>query len=225
MRNTGAAAGVALAAMLAAAPVGAHPHIFIDTGIELVFDEEGRLAVLQVVWIYDEFYSMWAIDDYGLDQDYTGELTEEERVELAAIYSNWDEDYAGDLYPYLNGEALALSGPFEVAADYRQGRIIIVHSRALEERVEVGAEPVVIRVYDPTYYTAYSIAVSPGIRGRDDCVAEVVQPDLAEAEARLDAALEEMIADGADPWEVEADFPEVGDLFAEEVQLRCASSS
>ncbi|HMO72532.1 MAG TPA: DUF1007 family protein, partial [Paracoccaceae bacterium] len=50
-------------ALFAAAPAGAHPHIFIDTGLEVIFDGQGRPAAVRVSWTYDDFYSLLMIVD------------------------------------------------------------------------------------------------------------------------------------------------------------------
>lgn len=214
-----------LAAALAAggaAPALAHPHVFVDTGVELIFDDSGDLAALRIVWVFDEFYSMLAVGDFGLDPDFTGFVTEDEREELTVLFSNWDPEFEGDVYPLQADRPLPLSGPMEIRADYREGRIILTHLRAFRPRVPVGAEPVVVQVYDPTYYTEYTIAVDPVIRGREDCVATVYGPDWEAAHDRLMAALDEVMAGGGD---IEADFPAVGAEFAEEVRVTCAPPS
>ena len=214
---------IAAATALALVPAAglAHPHVFIDTGLEVVFDADGHLAAVQVVWVYDEFYTMWALDDYGMDPEFTGTVTEAERETLAAIYSNWDADYEGDLRPLLDGEQLALSGPLAVVADVQDGRLVIAHRRAFVDRPALNGSELVLRVYDPTYFTAYTIAAEPQIRGRADCAAEVWGPDWEAANDRLMAALQELAAAGASEWEIEEDFPAVGADFAEEVRLRC----
>lgn len=213
-----------VAAVLAATggPAAAHPHVFVDTGIELVFDAQGDLAAVQVVWVFDEFYSMMSMADFGLDADFTGSVTAAEQAELTAIYSNWVPGFEGDLYPLRAGRPLALSGPLDILADYREGRIIVTHRRAFQPRIAVGAEPVVVQVYDPTYYTEYTIAAEPVIRGRDDCSATVYGPDWEAANERLMAALDELMGGGGD---IEADFPAIGAEFAEEVRVTCAESS
>lgn len=225
LRHAMGAAAALACGLGPAAQALAHPHVFIDTGVEAIFDDDGRLAALQVVWVYDEFYSMMAIDDYGLDPDFTGELTEEEQSELAAIYSNWDEGYDGDLYALYEGRRLDLSGPIEIEADLRDGHMTISHLRAFEERVDPAEAPVTLRVYDPSYFTLYTVALDPSIHGRADCSAEVRGPDLEAAEARLQEKLDQMTEQGLDNWEIEQDFPEVGAEFAEEIWLTCAAPS
>lgn len=216
---------VAAACGVWAGPALAHPHVFIDTGIEIGFDESGRIAAVQVVWVYDEFYSLMAIADYGLDPGFTGTLTDTERVELAEIYSNWQPGYEGDLYPVSHGAPLALSPPFDFSADYREGRIIITHRRTLDTPVRPDEVPVVFSVHDPTYYTAYTIAAPPLLSGADDCRADVILPDFSYAAEQLQAAMSELLAGEGGEFDIEEDFPPVGADFAEEVHVTCAARS
>lgn len=215
-------AGIALA--VAPSGTAAHPHVFIDTGIEVVFDDDGRLAGVQVVWVYDEFYTMLALDDYGMDPDFTGTVTAEERDKLAAIYANWDDDFNGDLRPLVDGQEVPLGGPTALVADVQEARLVIAHRRLFDPPLPLDGREVVLRVYDPSYFTAYTIASDPVIRGREDCTAEVWGPDWEAADARLQSALDELYASGADIWEVEADFPAVGADFAEELRLQCPTT-
>ena len=219
---TALATAIGLGAGLAPGTVSAHPHVFIDTGLELVFDDDGALAAVQVVWVYDEFYSLMAVADYGMDPTFSGALDADERAELAAIYSGWVDGFEGDLFIRHAGRPVALSGPLDTIADLAEGRIVVAFRRALDPRVVPDAEePLVISVHDPSYYTAYTIAVAPLIRGRSDCRADVILPDFAWASEQLGAALAEMLAEGADDFDIEADFPAVGADFAEEVHVTC----
>ncbi|MGY6633741.1 MAG: DUF1007 family protein [Alkalilacustris sp.] len=213
---------VALGACIPAA-AAAHPHVFIDTGIEVIFDADARVEAVQVVWVYDEFYTMLALDDYGMDPDFTGTVTDAERAELAVIYSNWEPGFNGDLRPLLDGRELPLGGPTRIVADVQDQRLVIAHRRVFDSPVALdGGRELVLRVYDPTYFTAYTIAGDPVVTGRDGCTAEVWGPDWEAADARLQAALDELLAQGAGMVEIEADFPAVGADFAEEVRLTCA---
>ncbi|MFD1912887.1 DUF1007 family protein [Halodurantibacterium flavum] len=207
--------------VLISAPAVAHPHIYIDTGLQMQFDDEGRLAAIRVVWVYDAFYSMLLLEEMGLDPDFTGTVTEEERATLAGFDMDWIEGYEGDLYLLQGERALALSGPMDWTADVQDGRIISTHIRALQERVEPGPEPVILQAYDPTYYTAYTIAIDPVIEGRTDCDARIFEPDFSAASEILESALAEMLAQpGYDELE---DFPAVGAAFADEIRLTCGA--
>lgn len=205
-----------------ATAAGAHPHIFVDAGLQLHFDDQDRLAAVRVVWVYDEFYSMLLVDDLGLDQDYTGNISAQEREDLSGFDMNWVEGYEGDLKLRAGAEPLDLTGPLEWTADYRDGRIITTHLRAVQDPPEPEAGPLVFEVYDPTYYTSYTIALDAMIEGRDDCRSRVVEPDWEAAEDRLQGALDELTAEGAGAQEIEADFPAVGAAFAHELWVQCA---
>ncbi|MDX5356739.1 MAG: DUF1007 family protein [Rhodobacterales bacterium] len=210
-------AGLIGAAVLAL-PVGAaqaHPHEFIDAGIELRFDVGGQLTALRIVWVYDDLTSLMILSDRGLDPDGDGALTEAEAATLSGFDMDWAEGFAGDTYR-LHGDApQALGPPQDWTARVVEGRIITTHLRQLVAPIAPGTAPLVVQVYDPGYYTAYTIASTPLIRGRDDCTAEVYGPDVAAADAALAEAMQELTGDA------EADFPAIGAAYAEEVRLIC----
>ncbi|WP_161630551.1 DUF1007 family protein [Gemmobacter nectariphilus] len=200
---------------LSAGAAQAHPHEFIDAGIELRFDAGGALTALRIVWVYDDLTSLMILSDRGLDPDGDGTLTEAEAATLSGFDMDWAEGFAGDTYLLHGDVPLPLGPPQDWTARVVQGRIITTHLRQLAAPIAPGAAPMVVQVYDPGYYTAYTIATTPLIRGRNDCTAEVYGPDVAAADAALTAAIEELSGDA------EADFPAVGAAYAEEVRLIC----
>jgi len=209
------------AAGLFAVTANAHPHVFIDAGVQMLFDDQGRLAAVRIVWAYDEFYSLLILEDCGLDPDADGVLTAEEQTLLAGFDMNWDPGFAGDTYLLQGDQPLELSGPTEFGAEFRNGRIISTHLRALPQRVEVGVEPVVIKTFDPTYYTAYAISFDPVVKGRTGCDAQIFRPDLTAVSAELQAALAELSPDQSiDELNLDS-FPPIGEAFAEEVRVTC----
>ncbi len=200
----------------------AHPHIFVDTGLHPVFDDQGLLAAIRVVWSYDEMFSLLILEDKGLDPDYDGVLTEAETQALNGFDMQWIDGYEGDVYGLLGGVVLGLSGPLEHTADMVDGRIVSTHLRALDKRIDVGGQPVIFQAYDPTFYTAYHITLPTRIEGRDGCSAKVFLPNLDEANQILLDAISEV---GADENIEDYDFPAVGADFAEEIRLTCAPLS
>ncbi len=213
---------LALLSFVLSAPFAeAHPHIFIDTGHQLIFDDQGRLAAVRTVWIYDAFYSLLILEDMGLDPDADGTLTAAEAARLDGFDMKWQAGFAGDLYALQNAQALALTGPMEHAARFQNGRIVTTHLRAFTPRIEVGSDPVILQVYDPTYYTAYSITIEPKIEGRADCTAAIFVPQATAASDELKAALAELNAvETLDDLGLDS-IPAIGASLAEEVRLTC----
>lgn len=208
-------------ALATAGPAAGHPHIFIDTSLEFLFDAEGRVTAVKVAWVYDDFTSMLYLSDRGLDPDGDGKLTAEEEQALSGFDMAWDADYAGDLYLLdgVEGAPVPLGRPSDWSARVFDGRIISTHVRPLEAPLVLGERPLVAQVYDPTYYTSYTILGTPLLTGVEDCAVQVFEPDLGEAERVLQAALAEYSADQSGL--VEQDFPHVGAVFAEEARVTC----
>lgn len=200
-----------------AGPAGAHPHIFIDTGLELIFDDQGRASAVRVSWSYDDFYSLMMIEDRELDADFDGVLTPEEEEKLTGFDMAWDADYDGDLYVLNGGEPVALGRPSDFTVRYEGGRITSTHLRALQAPVKPDGA-LVLQAYDPGYYVAYTITGDPVLTGAPAvCRAEVFEPDLGEADLALQEALKEYGAD----VDIEVQFPAVGAAYADEMRVIC----
>lgn len=208
------------AAVLAglAGPAAAHPHIFVETGIELIFDAEGRLAALRIDWAYDELFSLLLIEDGAHDRNGDGEIDAGELEGLHGFDMDWGEDFEGDLDVRQGGRLLPLTRPVEFGTGWSGGKLTSSHLRRFETPVEMEAGAVVIRPFDPGYYSAYEIVGTPRLTGREDCLAELRRPDLGAAQRELQAALAEL---SADMDAEELGFPEVGEAFAEELRMTC----
>jgi ABC-type uncharacterized transport system substrate-binding protein len=214
MRNA-----LALLAALAPVPAAAHPHVFIGTGLTLVLDEANRLAAIRVTWSYDELYSLLVLEERGLDPDYDGELTPEELASLNGFDMAWIEGFPGDTYAYAAGTPLALGPPTDYVTTIEDGRIVTTHTRKLEPPPESAA--LSVKAYDPTFYTAYEISRGVTLEGGTGCAAELVPADLDAAYTMLEELL---YGPRSGEWS-EDEFPEVGEAFADEVRLTCASGS
>ena len=201
----------------------AHPHVFIDAGFELVFDEAGDLAAVRIDWAYDEFYSLMLIEENGLDADGDG-IPEQAALNAYAGHDvDWAGGFPGDFVIERGGEAVALDGPVKHRARFEEGRLVTSHVRPLAVPLDVTGEVITARAYDPTYFVAYDVPIAPTIDGRSACtlVREAVDYDEAEREygeqlAAIDAS--------ADPF-AEIDLPDIGVLFADSFVLTCAASS
>ena len=206
-----------LAAGLSGGAVLAHPHVFIDTAIEVILNDRNEATGLRISWTYDELYSLYVVGDMGLDPDWDGVLTEEEIARLSGFDMNWDPEFPGDTYALVDDAELPLSRPSDWGASYADGRITSTHLRTFSAPIPVGDMPLIVQVYDPGFYTAYTIAFDPVLTGGAGCTAETYIPDLDAADEALKAALAEYTAD----QDLEADFPAIGKNYAEEIRVTC----
>jgi ABC-type uncharacterized transport system substrate-binding protein len=205
----------AILAMGLAGQAAAHPHVFIDAGIEVIFDAEGRAEALRIEWRYDELFSMLLVEEQGLDPDFDGALTEAETAALSGFDMDWAPDFAGDTYALAGATPVGLSRPEGWTARYEGGRVISTHLRRLDRPVAAD-EGLIVQVYDPSFYTSYVLALPSLLSGPvpAGCVTEIWEPDRAAADAQLQAAMQEYSGE-------DAEFPAIGAAYAEELRLIC----
>lgn len=206
---------IGLAAALGlSGPAAAHPHVFIDSGVDFLFDAEGRLSHLRVTWIYDPLTSLFLLEDLGIDPGPEDTIGDPERAALARYQSQWIEGFEGDSYLYHGDRRVGLSGPIEPQADYKDGAVEIRFLRALAEPFAPSGETRA-ELYDPTYFSAYFVTLEPRLEHAPaGCRAEVVPFEPSGPLLALQRSLFDLPAE-ADPEE------EVGHLFADKVFLAC----
>lgn len=212
-----------LTAILCLMPAGlaAHPHVFIDTGLEIIFDDQNRLTHIRVTWAYDEFYSLLMAEDYEVDADGDGFFTPEEEAQMAGFDAKWIPGYNGDLVATLDGQPLVMSGPMEPTARMYNGRLVSSHLREVTGVPVVGGDVLSVKAYDETYYTAYDLTLPVELVGASGCGMERVEPDIDGQLAVMQAQLLRLDAD-ADLEE--NDIPMIGGEFATEIRVTCPSS-
>lgn len=204
---------------LMASPVWAHPHVYIDTGIEVVFDAQGRATALRIRWTYDDYYSLLLMGERGMDMDGDGQATDAERAALQGFDMAWQPGFPGDTYALSGETPLVLLPPEEATAEYQDGRLSSSHLRRFEQPVTM-VQPLVVQAYDPGFYTAYSIPYDTILTNAPQgCTAQTFTPDRDAADQQLLDALAEYGAD----QDAEVDFPAVGAEFADEVRVTCAN--
>lgn len=127
----------------------AHPHIWIMASATFVF-EGGKLAEVRHRWVFDDLFSSYLLTEFNGGQ--TDLISEEARVALRDnAFSNLREL---QYFTYLrHGESpLALDEAKNFKAFLDKGSLVYDFTLALHEPVAVSGEPVVLGIYDPTYY-------------------------------------------------------------------------
>lgn len=200
-------------ALLAPAPLAAHPHVFVDTELTVQVNDAGKITGTEMTWTYDEYFTLLILEDMGLDADMDGELTEDERAELMGFdFVTWPEGFEGDLYLDAGGEKVALGHPVSTGIALTDGKIVATHTRTVPEAPAEGA---VFRQYDPTYYVAYTLA---DVSVTGGCRADVTAADPDDGERALAEALDSYSED-------EFQVLELGIHYADTIRLTCAQPS
>ncbi len=187
--------------LIGAIPVVAHPHIFIDAQVTIVFDGNGAVSGLRHGWTFDAAFSSWVVQ--GLDTDGDGITSPEELQELA------DENLAGlaefGFYTFAGAQDAPMA--WEAAGDqrmvYADGKTTLSYSVLAEtpEEVRDGFE---LGIYDPEYYVAITVpdAGSVHLENAPAGCSAVVEPPRP-----MDRAVEERLyALGPDVLELPPDL-------------------
>ncbi|WP_374298962.1 DUF1007 family protein [Paracoccus sp. (in: a-proteobacteria)] len=201
-------------------PLGAkaHPHVYMDARLGLVYDAQGRLAAVDVEWAYDELYSLLIVSDLGLDPDGDGALTAQEHAALQGFDADWEPGFDGRLFLQAAGQRVALAGPEDFKAEYRDGRVVSRHRRPLAQPQD-GATPLVVQAYDPEFYVDFTVPEAPGVTGRGDCTVALEPGDPAAAPDAYRRALDAALAQPG--MEEEMVIVDIGAAGAEVIRVQC----
>lgn len=145
-------AGLVLVLFGLAQPAMAHPHIFIDAKVGVVFDDAGRIATLRNSWTFDTAFSVWMVQ--GLDTNGDGVVSSEETQELA------DENMVG-LADYgfytVAGDGVHFTPVGDQRMRYEDNKVTLDFSIDASEPVVPGSR-FELGIFDAEYYVAISFA-------------------------------------------------------------------
>ena len=121
-----------LGGMATAGPAVAHPHVWIDLKTEAHIDGEGRFAALTIVWIFDQFYSAFALD--GLEKP-GGAYKPEDLAALTDVNMTNLEEWNYFAEVTRGGETAKFGKPRDAhsAWDEKSGRLTLTFTLPLEE--------------------------------------------------------------------------------------------
>jgi len=173
--------------LAAVVPAAAHPHIFVDATVKLVFDDAGTIERLQHEWAFDPYFSAWSVQ--GLDTNADGVVSSAELQELA------DENMVGlAAYQFYTYAALGERDiAFEAAGDqvmtYEGEHTTLRYSLMPTEPLMVNGT-LELAVNDPEYYVAITVADASDVileNAPDGCMVELrePQPMSPDVEAQL----------------------------------------
>lgn len=146
----------------------------------LQFDEEGRIAAIEVRWTFDEFYSAFAVEgaekkNGTYEESLLAGLTKVNLENLAEY--NYFVEITADGAAVKTGTARDGKSTW----DNESGRLTLAFIVPLEKpRVATAASPVKFRVYDPSYYISIDYVKEDPIRmsgPHDGCTLTTEVPD------------------------------------------------
>ncbi len=141
---------IGLTVSLFSTRLSAHPHNWIDLRTTAIFDAQGRISALRVLWTFDEFYTAFATE--GMDMDGDGVPDDAPLRALAAASMKGLAEYSYFTFMQVNGEPIAHDTVRDIESTFLQGRLGLVFVLPLAQPLDPRKQPLVYRIYDPTYY-------------------------------------------------------------------------
>jgi ABC-type uncharacterized transport system substrate-binding protein len=142
------AAAVAIAACLAASPVMAHPHAWIDLKMEALFNDKGEIVGLHENWLFDEGYTVFILD--GLAKGDKNALSEAGLQNISLKIMHNLQPYAYFTHVFSAKTLQEIAGVEKPSAAMLGRRFDLDFTVKL--RHPASASQVSYRVFDPTYY-------------------------------------------------------------------------
>ena len=201
--------------LLSAAPASAHPHAWIDLKTVVLFNEDGQVAGLRQRWEFDEFYTLYAIEDFDADRD--GQPDPDLLWKLAVINLESLAEYDYFTFLKVDGAQPAYEKVTEYDTFMEEDRLVLIFTVNLVAPADPRAQSVSYAVYDPTYYIEITHAAPrhEPIRfegpAPDGCSSKLHYPDPDEETLYFAASLDQTQSGGDG----------LGAYFAEEVSIRC----
>lgn len=136
----------------------AHPHIWIDGGVELVFDAQGQATAVRQSWLFDELFSTYALQ--GMPRDKAGQVPQDE---LAKITSEWMASLGEPESHFftkvtLAGKPVKFGSPVNAKTtwDPKASQLVLSFDLPIAPTVSVADKVLEIDIQDPSYFVAFN---------------------------------------------------------------------
>ena len=166
---------VAVAMFSLAAPVRAHPHVWVTMRTELVYAPDGSITGVRHHWAFDDMFSAFATQ--GLEAKEKGKFTREELAPLAKVNVESLKEYDYFTYATADGKKAELTDPAPgYWLDFSDS--ILTLNFTLPFKTPIKAKELKVEVYDPTIFVDFEWAKKEPVHlvGAPHCKADVVLP-------------------------------------------------
>ena len=143
---------LALAALAAATPAKAHPHVFVVVKSEMVFDKDGKIGAIRHAWQFDEFYSAFAVQGLGKDGK---PPTREDWAPLAKVNVESLAEFGYFTMGKVAGKPVEFGEPRDYWLDEGADKLVTLHFTLPLTVPASAARAFNLQVYDPTYFIAF----------------------------------------------------------------------
>ena len=157
--SLGCLLGVVLFWLGLAAPVQAHPHVWITAQAEILYNPDGSVAAIRHVWDFDEAYTAFATQ--GLDTNKDGKFSRDELKALAQ--ENAESLHEFDIFTSLkiDGKRPAFGQPKDYFMEMNGQLLRFVYVLPLEKPVKAKTS-LSLEIADKSFFVAFNLTEGEG---------------------------------------------------------------
>ena len=137
--------------------VNAHPHVWIDGHLTLLFNSQGQVTALRHTWKFDELFSAFSLQ--GITREKNGVIP---AAELKTLTDQWMLNLADPASHFfttvsLGGQAIALQKPVHAQSnlDAQTNQLNLSFELPLNEPLALSKLSLEVDVNDPGYFVAF----------------------------------------------------------------------
>ena|ERR1700722_20586787 len=148
------------ATLLSVSPAAAHPHVWIDYTVNVLFDDNDLTGV-RISWTFDQMYSSMLFHDYTSRPK--GALSAEDiaSLEKNAFVDTADEHYFIDIA--LNGETVPIKSVTDFTARFENHRMIYAFTVPIAAGAAPAHNTLKVDAFDYEYYIDFGLAKNAAV--------------------------------------------------------------
>jgi len=151
----------------------AHPHVFVDVELTIVFDERG-LAGFRQRWVFDEMFSSTMLSNFDKNKDHVLDVHEIGEIKKGG-FDNL-RNYAYFTHIVIDGTIFEVKYVTEFSAEIHDNRLLYTFFVPCHVVAGDQFKQVTFSVFDKTYYT--DVALVPDSLSCEGGSAFVVAYDI-----------------------------------------------
>jgi len=204
---------VALACLFPAKFAWSHPHEFVEMKVEVHFDDQKRVKGFEYIWLFDEFFTAYAVEPADEDRDGVPEQAGLDKLIVEIMGNIHPIDYFTKFDTNALVPELANAKPINARMEGRQLRLNF--SVPFKEPLELAGKSFSYSIYDDEFYIAMNHSTKPDAvvlkNAPAGCKSEIALPDPDESVREFASSL----------GKTESGGPDLGYNFAEWVTINC----
>jgi ABC-type uncharacterized transport system substrate-binding protein len=141
--------------LLAATGARAHPHIFAQLKVGIIFNASGMATGIRQSWIFDEMFTAFALSGLGKN------VSRETLAPLALRYGTSAKAFGYFVRARIGDQDATFGDPAEFTMDVRNEELVLEFTLPFVK--PVTAAGLSLMFYDPNYYVALALVKSDAV--------------------------------------------------------------